>query len=121
MKQENRQLKITVDAQLASAFKAACKKSGVSMASEIAGYMKEHINAKEKSLPSAKPVRIATRRDRRGSIRRIVTMIAAVRDAEEAYLAAIPEPLTSGPAYEAAESAVAMIDEAISLLEEAFG
>ena len=48
-------------------------------------------------------------------------MLGHVRDAEEAYLSRIPQSLESGPAYEAAESAVSMFDEAIALLEEAFG
>ena len=54
-------------------------------------------------------------------MRSIVMMLNSVKEAESAYMKKIPESLTSGPAYEAAESAVVMIDEAISLLEKAFG
>ena len=120
MKQETRQLKILVGAGLASAFKAACKESGVSMAEDLSAYMEGRVGAEAKTLPRAKPVRIATRKDRRGAIRSIVIMLAAVRDAEEAYAAKIPENLRSGPAYEDAESAVCAMDEAIGLLGEAY-
>jgi len=121
MNPENRQLKILVDAQIASAFKAACKESGVPMAKELSAYMERRIKAAGKAPLQAKPVQTATRKDRRSAMRGIVSMLAAVRDAEEAYAANIPENLRSGPAYEDAESAVCTIDDAIALLEEAYG
>jgi hypothetical protein len=116
-----RQVKILVDGQLAAAFKAACRDSGISMASELAGYMAMRTDTAKKMPPQGKPVRTGTRRDRRCSMRAIVSMLTSVRDAEEAYMDRIPDSLRNGPAYEAAECAVCAIDEAISLLSEAFG
>ena len=118
---ETRQLKFLVDAGLASAFKSACKKANASMAGELTAHMAEYILAGKPTAVQAPAIRIATRRERRSSLKSIVSALACVRDAEEAYLSRIPESLESGHAYESAESAVAMIDEAISLLEEAFG
>ena len=117
---ETRQLKFLVDAGLASAFKSACKKANASMAGELTAHMAEYILAGKPTAVQAPAIRIATRRERRSSLKS-VSALACVRDAEEAYLSRIPESLESGHAYESAESAVAMIDEAISLLEEAFG
>jgi hypothetical protein len=117
----NRQLKILVDAQLASAFKAVCGGSGVSMAKELSGYMAKCVGAAEKMPPKANPVRTATRRDRRYAIRSIVSALAGIRDAKEAYSEKIPMNLRGGPAYENAERAVCAMDEAIALLDEAFG
>ena len=118
---ESRQLKFLVDARLASEFKSACKKANASMADELTAHMAEYIQAGKPPAVQAAAIRIATRKERRGSLKSIILALACVRDAEEAYLSRIPESLESGPAYEAAESAVAMIGEAISLLEEAFG
>ena len=120
MNPRSRQLKILVDVHLASAFNAACKESGVSMTKELSGYMARFVGAAEKRPLQAKLFRIATRRDRRGAMRNIVSILVAVRDAEKAYLDAIPENLCSGPAYEAAEIAVCTMDEAIALLDEAY-
>jgi len=116
----NKQLKILVDARLASAFKAACRDSGVSMAKELSGYMAKYVGMAEKTQPQG-AVRTATRRDRRTLMRSIVPILAAIRDAEEAYLGNIPENLGGGPAYEDAERAVSTMDEAISLLDEVYG
>ena len=121
MKPESRQLKFLVDAGLASAFKSACKNAGLSMADELAAHMAEYVRDSKPPTLKASPIRIVTRRDRRNAMRSIVAMLDSVKEAESAYMERIPESLTSGPAYEAAESAVGMMDEAISLLEEAFG
>ena len=115
---ENKQLKILIDAQLAKEFKAVCKKTGVSMAKGLSGYMEGRIGSK--TFPQATPVRIDTRRDRRGAMRSIVLKLVAIRDAEQAYMEAIPENLQGGPAYEDAECAISMMDEAIDLLSEAY-
>jgi len=120
METRNRQLKILVDARLASAFKAACKESGIPMAKDLSVYMEGRVGASVKAPPPAKPFKTATRKDRRSAMHGIITSLAAVRDAEEAYLLRIPENFASCPAYEDAESAVCAMDEAIALLGEAY-
>jgi len=121
MSSEKRQLKILVDARLASAFKAACKESGASMAKELSAYMEGRVAAAGKTPHQAKPVRTATRKDRRNAVRGIVLTLAAIRDAEDHYLENIPENLRGGPAYEDAEAAVCAMDEALALMSEAYG
>jgi len=118
---EVRQLKVLVDARLASAFKEACRVSGVSMANDLSGYMAARSGMAARPPSQAVPVRTGTRRDRRAALHRVISMAAAIRDAEEAYMLRIPESLSGGPAYENAENAVCAIDEAIALLEGAFG
>lgn len=118
---ESRQLKIHVDAQVFLAFKAVCKESGISMAKDISGYMGGRIGATKRSPMQKSPFRIATRRERRAAIRSIVSMLDAVRDAEEAYACNIPENLKGGSAYEEAECAAGTMDEAIALLNEVYG
>jgi len=121
MKQETKQLKILIDARLASAFKAACKGSGVSMAKDLAAYMEARVGASGTTAPQVpKPAQAASRKGRRTALRGIVQALETVRDAEGAYAGRIPENLKSGPAYEDAEAAVCAMDEAIALLEEAY-
>jgi hypothetical protein len=57
---------------------------------------------------------------RRDATSRIVDELREIAEAEENYKDNIPENLQSGPAYEAAESALYALEEAISLLEEAY-
>ena len=116
---ENKQLKILINAQLAKEFKAVCKKTGVSMAKELSGYMEGRIGSK--TVPQTLPVRIVTRKDRRSAMLSIVLKLVAIREAEQAYMEAIPENLQGGPAYGDAECAIGTMDEAIDLLSEAYG
>jgi hypothetical protein len=115
-----KQLKILVDEQLASAFKKACSESGISMAKELSRHMEGRVGMAGKAAQKG-PVRTVTRRDRRSAMRIIVSMLAIIRDAEEAYCEAIPENLKNGSAYDNAEQAVFTMDEAIALLNEAYG
>jgi hypothetical protein len=120
LESEGKQLKILVDARLASAFKSACKESGTSMACELTGYMAGRIE-QIPNIPQGRMLRLTTRGGRRNALLRIISMLVAIRDAEEAYQENIPENLQGGAAYESAENAIDMMDEAIALLEEAFG
>ena len=120
MNKETKQLKILIDAKLASAFKEACKQSGVSMAKDLATYIGRRVGAQEKTAPQARVFQTATRKGRRVAVRSIVLALAAIRDAEQAYAARTPENLKNAPAYEAAEYALDMLDEAIAILDEAF-
>lgn len=98
-----RQLKISVDPALAEAFKDACSKSGVSMASAV------------------KAVDIAsTRGHRRKAVRDAVAQLGYILAAEESYRDRIPENLMGSEAYEAADRAVNALEQAIDILSEAF-
>jgi hypothetical protein len=115
----NRQLKVSVGHDLAEMFKASCEERGVSMASEISRFMRE---ASGTSLPAPMimPDSTSTRRHRRKATVKIAGHLRAIADAEEDYKEHIPENLKSGVAYDVAAAAVDALEEAISLLDEAF-
>ena len=113
---ERKQLKIWIDPALAEAFWKRCACAGTSMAKEISGFMTQRVDG---SLP-AFALRLATRKDRRMTIQRIMAELEAVRDAEERYMDNIPDNLQGGGAYEAANETVEIIEQAITLLEDAF-
>ena len=120
MNSEKRQLKILVDARLASAFKAVCKESGASMTKELSEYIEGRIGLAGKASQKIKPALTDTRKDRRKAMCGIIMALTAIRNAEEAYFLKIPDNLRGGPACEDAESAVCAMDEAIALLNEAY-
>jgi hypothetical protein len=115
----DRQLKISVEADLADAFKASCAVRGVSMASEISLFMQENSGARAPArTPGADET--STRRRRRNAVAGIVARLRGIADAEDSYRENIPDNLRSGMAYESASAAVDAIEEAIALLDEAF-
>jgi hypothetical protein len=116
---KNRQLKISIERDLAERFKASCTARGVSMASEISRFMRES-SGTSLSSPMAMPDSTSTRRRRSNAAARIAVCLRAIAEAEEDYKENIPENLKSGVAYDAAAAAVDALEEAISLLEEAF-
>jgi hypothetical protein len=116
---KNRQLKVSIERDLAEMFKTSCEARGVSMASEISRFIRE---VSDMSLPSPTviPYNTTTRRHRRGAAARVTASLRAIADAEENYKENIPENLKGGAAYDTAASAVDALEEAISLIEEAF-
>ena len=111
----NRQVKVTVDAGIASAFKAACAAADVSMAGELsqfmAGYAKTRV-AKQKA-----PGGYSTKRRRRAGVKAILEQMERIRACEEDYLSRIPENLQGSMVYDKAEEDAAALEEAIGLLE----
>jgi hypothetical protein len=116
---KNRQLKISVESDLAYAFKASCAAQGASMTSELSCFMREFSGA-QPSLRTLIPGETATRRRRRNAVAEIAGRLRSIADAEDDYRENIPENLRSGPAYEDAATTVDILEEAIALLDEAF-
>jgi hypothetical protein len=114
-----RQVKIRTDPVTASLFKAACATSGVSMASEITRFMAE-CTSTLKCSNDKEYNRIAKRGGRRKEMASIIVRLEEIRDAEDAYICAIPENLQGSSAYESAESSIDLLEQAIELLQEAF-
>ena len=116
-----KQLKISVEPDLALSFKAACMNAGVSMASELSALMVTRIGdmAKLASKP-AKLVGYESRPNRRHHVNQIIIQLEAIRSYEDAYLARIPENLQSGQAYENAEESIDILDQVIDMLKEAY-
>jgi hypothetical protein len=117
---EYKQVKISVDPALAASFKSVCARDGVSVASEFVRFMRMRIGAAS-APPSPTPrIMTKTRGRRRKATMIVISELMMIKDAEEAYMNNIPENLRSGPAGEAAEQTVQILEEAISLLEDAF-
>ena len=114
-----KQVKITVEPDIATAFKTACKRSGVSMTVELTEFMRERTNTLCTSQ-ERKYSHLEKRGGRRKEVAKYILLLEAVRDAEEDYKNRIPENLINGPAYESAEQAIDSLNDAIDILGEAF-
>jgi hypothetical protein len=115
------QLKITIDHGLASAFKDACIKRGVSMTRALSGFMSDFAGSPVcKAKDPLYKGSLATRRQRRAALKRTISYISKIRAAEEAYVGSIPENLRGGMRYECAENTVDALEQAIDVLYEAF-
>ena len=113
------QIKIWAEQDTAAAFKAACTAVGVSMSSEISRFMAERAKILKQSQKKTEK-KIENRGGRRKEVNAIIQKLEEIRDTEDDYKQNIPVNLTGGPAYEAAEQAVDLIDQAIGLLRDAF-
>jgi hypothetical protein len=112
-----RQLKITVDAELASSFKAACAAAGASMAGKLSQFMAESSGAAREGRPAPAPD-YSTRRKRRAALRRIVSELEQIKAAEERLIDNAPENLRDAPMYEVADHYVSVLDDVIGQLED---
>jgi len=110
-----KQVKISVDPGIASAFKDACAAAGTSMASALSQFMADYANTvMEKRMPS---VKYATKRQRRAAVKKYARQLGQIRDCEEEYLSRIPENLQGSTRYDSAEEFISYLDEAIDALD----
>ena len=109
-----KQVKVSVDASVATAFKGACDAAGVSMASALTRFMASFAH-------SPAPIKIApdysTRRRRRTAIGIIVRELMKIRASEEVSRDNMPENLQGSLNFEKADEIVSLIDDAIENLE----
>ena len=61
-----------------------------------------------------------TRRERRETVRSMISILSAVRDAERRCLDNVPDSLQSTDSFESGEHAVDALDEAIGLLADVY-
>jgi len=124
-----RQLKISVNPDTATLFKAACAANNVSMAGVLSKFMDEysHTDSKgerqSKTGPRAKdrPLNLfETRRKRHDAVNNIKLQMEQLMIAEERYRDAIPENLQGSKWYDAADHSIELIQEIIELLSEAY-
>jgi len=116
-----KQLKVSVEPDLAESFKAACMNSGVSMASELSAFMASRTGAMvATAVKAVKCDGYDTRAKRRRHVSQIVDQLEIIMRYEDAYRGRIPESLQSGPAYENAEMAIDTLEQAIDLLKDAY-
>ena len=109
------QIKISVDTEIAVAFKAACAASNVSMTAELSRFMGDYANrsVKRKAAPN-----YSTRRHRRTAINAMIKELVLIRACEEKIRDNTPENLQGSSSYEATEEAISTLDEAIDVLGE---
>ena len=87
-----RQLKVSVDQDLAESFKNACYNAGVSMAAELSAFMAAKAGVMPELLEKAdKLAGYDTRGKRRYHVGRIIDQLESIMGHEDAYKARIPE------------------------------
>jgi len=116
-----KQLKVSVEPDLAESFKSACMNAGVSMAAELSAFMAVRAGSVARTASkAAKNNGYDTRAKRRYHISQIVIQLESIMRYEDAYMSRIPENLQAGPAYENAEMAIDTLEQAIDLLKETY-
>jgi len=109
-----KQVKISVNEQIAFEFKAACSAAELSMAVVLSRYMADY--AKIKPVQVENEPDYSSRRLRREAIKDIVRQLEAIRDEEERYRDNIPQNLRGSVRFENAEELIALLDDAIDAL-----
>jgi hypothetical protein len=107
-------IRVSVDPDVASAFKRACATAGVSMAGKLTQLMAEYSGAVMKRNP--KPC-YSTRRQRRAAVRSFAGQLEMIRDAEEQCRDNTPENLQGSIVYETADEYVSLLNDAIEAME----
>jgi hypothetical protein len=107
------QIKVSVEPEVAAAFKSACAESNVSMAAVLTQFMTEYSNAAQKRHPAPD---YSTRRVRRAAMTRIVQQMEQIMAGEEQYRDNIPENLRGSVVFEKADDCISQLEEALELL-----
>jgi hypothetical protein len=117
-----KQIKISVRRGLAAAFKADCEVAGVSMAGEISAFMSERLGQRKEIADTARyrpgapsgndTTDFSSKGKRRAAVKKILSQLEMIRDAQSAALENTPENLQGSEAYEDAEESLALIEEA---------
>jgi len=108
-----RQVKISVDTEIASAFKAACAAANVSMAAVLSRFMAEYANDIDKRTAI---LDYSTRRRRRSAIKTIIKQLGQIKACEESVRDRTPDNLQGSSAYDATEEAIDSLESAIDAL-----
>jgi hypothetical protein len=113
-----RQVNISVGKGIADEYRALCARERVSVAGDLKSFMEQRcgIAGRDTGTNAGKPSRDKRRKGTASAILQLECILAD----EEAYLERMPENLRGGARAEAAEHSMAMLAEAISLLEEAY-
>jgi len=113
------QLKLSLNPEIAAAFKQSCLAKEVSMASEITRFMTEN-SAGADSSKSSQSVTVETRPQRRKAVKHILDLLGSIIDAETQYMENIPQNLRNSRNYDIAEQSLDALEEALDLLENAY-
>jgi hypothetical protein len=111
------QVKVSVDKETATAFKAACEAAGASMAGVLSGFMREYAGAGKmrRELPS-----VGTRRKRRKETGALLLRLERVAEAEAEAMENTPENLRGSGRHEASAEIVSALEDAVDALREIY-
>ena len=114
------QVKVNIAPEIASSFKLACQAEAVSMASVLSRFMAEYSKstAKRKSTTSSEDA--STKKKRRQLIDRATQLVVLARDAQECANDNVHENFRDTDNFAEAEESVALMDEAIGILESIY-
>ena len=113
------QIKAHISSEVASAFKAACAASGVSMAGVLTQFMLEYSGTSQKRRTASEPD-YSTRGKRRATMKYFAQQTEMIRAAEERCRDNIPENLQGSSVYETADEYVSRLEEAAELLSDIY-
>jgi hypothetical protein len=112
------QVKVYVKPEVAAAFKSKCLSDGVSMASRIGSLMAEDTG--KRTLKNVPADAVLTRAQRRKAVKSIILLLDKILVMETHYMDSIPENLKNSIMHERAEEAIAALEGALDLLNEAY-
>ncbi|MCL2427064.1 MAG: hypothetical protein FWD05_12110, partial [Oscillospiraceae bacterium] len=92
-----------------------CVAANVSMASELSHFM---INYSKGMITRKDALDFSTRRKRRAIVKRIISELEQLKDAEEDLIDNAPENLREAPVYTLTDHFISILDDAINLLQE---
>ena len=111
------QIKSYVDPGVAASFKAACAAANASMNSVLSQFMADYCDMQAARKPAKEPDFISTNRRRRKKHEELLQQYIQLRDAQEEANGNVHENFRDTENFRAAEERVAMMDEAIEILE----
>jgi len=112
------QVKVSVNPEIAAAFKAACAAHSSSQACVLSKFMVEYSQASFKKIEPADCLN--SRKKRRAAIKEIAARLAEVLAAEERYRNNVPENLEGTKWHEASEESIAVLEEIIERLFDVY-
>jgi hypothetical protein len=118
------QVKVSINPDVAAAFKATCECNEVSMAKAMTTLMSEYsglVRLKEQAIKSgSKGDRFGTRRKRRKELDNVLVILEMIKEGEEEYRSNIPENLQNSVRYDAADHCIDTLENAITDLSDAY-
>jgi len=117
------QIKISVSKEVASTFKAACTVAEVSIAGVLTQFMVEYGAVETMPKPckeTAPALSPPSKKKRDSAIREAISKLKWAYEAEEQSMENIPDNLRGAGNYEASEERVALMEEALDILERLY-
>jgi len=115
-----KQFNIALRPELIESFRNACTRNKTSMRSALVAFMAEYASVPIPTEEKDSKNDFSTRPKRRTALPLIIKHLEHMRDSEASYMENMPVNLHGSSRYDAAESAVSFLDEAILSLENVY-